>query len=103
MRRSIDDRLVDILYGLDEVALPYNDVSVIGDSQAYGFQLHVTTIPAVRPTPYNCGVAKRSADAGKQFTDAGLLEHIRSLPHSKATYKQLVKELRLQGEDRQGL
>ncbi len=34
------------------------------------------------------------------INDTGLLEHIRKLPHAKATYKQLVKELRLQGENR---
>ncbi|MBV9266033.1 MAG: VacB/RNase II family 3'-5' exoribonuclease [Acidobacteriaceae bacterium] len=37
------------------------------------------------------------------MTDASVLEHIRNLPHSRATYKQLVKELRLVGEDRSGL
>lgn len=35
-----------------------------------------------------------------QLNDTRLLEHIRKLPHAKATYKQLVKELRLQGESR---
>ena len=35
-----------------------------------------------------------------KINDTGLLEHIRKLPHAKATYKQLVKELRLQGENR---
>ena len=35
-----------------------------------------------------------------QLNDTRLLEHIRKLPHAKATYKQLVKELRLQGENR---
>ncbi len=37
------------------------------------------------------------------FTDASLLEHIRKLPHARATYKQLVKELRLAGEERDAL
>jgi ribonuclease R len=37
------------------------------------------------------------------FTDRSLLEHIRKLPHGKATYKQLVKELRLTGENRDAL
>jgi len=37
------------------------------------------------------------------FTDRSLLEHIRKLPHGKATYKQLVKELRLTGENRDSL
>jgi len=37
------------------------------------------------------------------LSDAGLLEHIRKLPHARATYKQLVKELRLQGESRSEL
>ena len=32
-----------------------------------------------------------------------LLEHIRRLPHGRATYKQLVRELRLQGEERESL
>ncbi len=32
--------------------------------------------------------------------DRSLLDHIRRLPHARATYKQLVRELHLQGEDR---
>ena len=39
----------------------------------------------------------------KPFSDASLLEHIRKLPHARATYKQLVRELRLQGEQRESL
>jgi ribonuclease R len=39
----------------------------------------------------------------KPFSDASLLEHIRKLPHARATYKQLVRELRLQGETRDSL
>jgi ribonuclease R len=37
------------------------------------------------------------------LTDASLLEHIRKLPHGRATYKQLVRELRLQGAERESL
>lgn len=37
------------------------------------------------------------------LNEAAILDHIRKLPHSKATYKQLVKELRMVGEDRSGL
>ncbi len=32
-----------------------------------------------------------------------LLDHIRKLPHARATYKQLVRELKLQGENRDAL
>jgi len=39
----------------------------------------------------------------KPISDASLLEHIRKLPHARATYKQLVKELRLAGEERDDL
>jgi ribonuclease R len=39
----------------------------------------------------------------KPITDAAVLEHIRSLPHGRATYKQLVKEFRAQGEERDQL
>ena len=38
-----------------------------------------------------------------QFNDRTLLEHIRHLPHARATYKQLVRELHLQGEKRDAL
>jgi ribonuclease R len=38
-----------------------------------------------------------------RFTDATLLDHIRKLPHARATYKQLVRELRLQGGERDAL
>lgn len=48
-------------------------------------------------------MAKRPRAESKALTDASLLEHVRELPHSKATYKQLVKELRLTGEDRSEL
>ncbi|HEX4229751.1 MAG TPA: ribonuclease R [Bryobacteraceae bacterium] len=36
----------------------------------------------------------------QQFSDASLLDRIRQLPHGRTTYKQLVRELRLHGEDR---
>ncbi len=39
----------------------------------------------------------------KTFSDAGLLDHIRKLPHARATYKQLIRELRIQGEQRDSL
>jgi ribonuclease R len=45
---------------------------------------------------YNCGVSRH-------VSDASLLEHVRQLPHARATFKQLVKELRLQGESRDNL
>jgi ribonuclease R len=48
-------------------------------------------------------VHKHSKDAQKHFSDASLLEHIRKLPHGRATYKQLIRELRLEGEDRASL
>jgi ribonuclease R len=47
------------------------------------------------------GDAPRSRPGG--FSDAGLLEHIHRLPHARATYKQLVKELHLTGENRDSL
>jgi ribonuclease R len=37
------------------------------------------------------------------LSDSSLLEHIRRLPHARATYKQLVKELHLTGENRDTL
>jgi ribonuclease R len=37
------------------------------------------------------------------LSDANLLDRIRQLPHGRTTYKQLVRELRLQGEDRNPL
>ncbi len=39
----------------------------------------------------------------QSFNDATLLEHVRHLPHARASYKQLVKELRLEGENRAAL
>ncbi len=36
-------------------------------------------------------------------TDATLLEHIRNLPHARATFKQLVRELRTEGSERETL
>ena len=47
-------------------------------------------------------MAKHSNQAAA-ISDASLLQHIQRLPHGRATYKQLVKELRLTGEDRSGL
>lgn len=46
---------------------------------------------------------KEFLEGAKQFNDRTLLEHIRTLPHSRATYKQLVRELRLVGENRDTL
>jgi len=48
-------------------------------------------------------VQKRASDAQKHFTDATLLEHIRQLPHARATFKQLIRELRVDGEKRDTL
>ncbi|MBV9611496.1 MAG: VacB/RNase II family 3'-5' exoribonuclease, partial [Acidobacteriaceae bacterium] len=39
----------------------------------------------------------------KQFNDRSLLEHIRQLPHARATFKQLIRELRVQGGQRDEL
>jgi ribonuclease R len=39
----------------------------------------------------------------QRLNDASILEHIRRLPHARATFKQLVRELRLQGEKRDAL
>jgi ribonuclease R len=48
-------------------------------------------------------VPKHSSDVQKDFTDASVLEHIRQLPHARATFKQLIRELRLQGAQRDSL
>jgi ribonuclease R len=48
-------------------------------------------------------VQKHSGNIRNPWNDASLLEHIRNLPHSRATYKQLVRELRLQGQERDAL
>ena len=48
-------------------------------------------------------VSKHTSLAPQAFTDASLLEHVRQLPHARASYKQLVRELRLQGENRDHL
>src|SRR5215813_418428 len=37
------------------------------------------------------------------MTDAALLDHISKLPHARASFKQLVKELGARGEERQEL
>lgn len=58
---------------------------------------------AERHNSYNLEVSKGVRGAPVHFTDRSLLEHIRKLPHGKATYKQLVKELRLTGENRDSL
>jgi len=46
---------------------------------------------------------QKHAHAKSGFTDASVLEHIRKLPHARATFKQLVRELHLQGEKRDAL
>jgi ribonuclease R len=43
---------------------------------------------------------QESAGRSGVVTDRSLLDHIRRLPHARATYKQLVRELHLQGENR---
>jgi ribonuclease R len=39
----------------------------------------------------------------RALSDENLLAHIRKLPHARATYKQLVKEFRATGDDREKL
>lgn len=46
---------------------------------------------------------KHLRDAPKHLSDPGLLEHIRKLPHGRATFKQLVRELRADGAERDAL
>ncbi len=48
-------------------------------------------------------VPKDFLEGATQFNDRTLLEHIRALPHSRGTYKQLVRELKLVGENRDAL
>jgi ribonuclease R len=48
-------------------------------------------------------VPKHISLAPQSFNDASLLDHIRGLPHARASYKQLVRELGLQGENRDHL
>ena len=46
---------------------------------------------------------KHKSLAPQSFNDASLIDHIRHLPHARATYKQLVRELSLHGENRDEL
>ncbi len=46
---------------------------------------------------------KHKSLAPQSFSDSTLLDHIRHLPHARGSYKQLVRELHLQGENRGGL
>jgi ribonuclease R len=48
-------------------------------------------------------VPKHQSLDPQSFSDATLLAHVRHLPHARASYKQLVKELGLQGENRAAL
>lgn len=48
-------------------------------------------------------VKRKQQQRKGHFNDRSLLEHIRRLPHARATYKQLVRELQLQGENRDAL
>ena len=48
-------------------------------------------------------MSKSKSQAPEAFSDAALLEHLRKLPHARGSYKQLVKELRLTGENRDQL
>ena len=48
-------------------------------------------------------MAKHKSLAPETLNDATLLDHVRKLPHARASYKQLVKELHLQGENRDEL
>jgi ribonuclease R len=49
----------------------------------------------------NIAIVKKQKQG--ELSDGELLEHIRQLPHARATYKQLVKELHLTGENRDAL
>ncbi len=47
--------------------------------------------------------AKSKSERQGALHPGTLLDHIRKLPHARATYKQLVRELKLQGENRDAL
>ncbi|HEY0749480.1 MAG TPA: RNB domain-containing ribonuclease, partial [Steroidobacteraceae bacterium] len=48
-------------------------------------------------------MAKHSTNPTAPLSEPQILAHVRDLPRGRATYKQLVKELRLTGEDRSEL
>ncbi len=48
-------------------------------------------------------MAKHSTNSTTPLSEPQILAHVRDLPRGRATYKQLVKELRLTGEDRSEL
>ena len=55
LRDGVDQRLVKILHGFDEVGLPEDDVPVLGNLQANGAEFHLnnqdTTQPAIHLSP----------------------------------------------------
>ncbi len=63
----------------------------------------MSAVPIIASVQEHSSAAKGKRDRAEPFTDRSLLEHIRALPHARATYKQLVKELHLQGENRDAL
>lgn len=50
--------------------------------------------------PKHARNSSRNSNLPGELTEQALLAHIRDLPHARATYKQLVKEWRLTGENR---
>jgi ribonuclease R len=56
-----------------------------------------------RATERASNPTKPKQKRGGEFDERDLLEHVRSLPHGRATFKQLVRELGLQGEKRDAL
>ncbi len=120
MLRGIHDRLVNIFDSLDEMTLPDNDIPALGNCQANGFELHLRRIAGLgnsfeasqRIVPAKlASVQQRAGKTEKEHRertggvvdDRSVLEHIRRLPHGRGTYKQLVRELHLQGENRDAL
>ncbi len=98
VRRGIDHRFVDIFHRLDEMALADDQIAVLRHAQTNRFQFH----SAVGSIGQH---SRRSIMPvmPRGLSDATVLEHIRKLPRGRATYKQLVKELRLHAEERDTL
>lgn len=69
---------------------------------ALGFFSSWLRVPIIRVVPKHTRTT-RVLEPSRELTEQNLLAHIRRLPHGRATYKQLVKELHLTGENREEL
>lgn len=98
LRNCADNRFIQVLDGFDEVAGACDDVRALGKVQPDGMELHASDCKGCAVAD-NVGVPR----SGSSLSEENLLTHLARLPHGRASFKQLARELGIKGEERSGM